>query len=164
MTTKPLAMLLSAGALTIGVAACGSSSSPGSSGGSSTAASSTAAPAGSSGASDGRTGRSARAGNATAAGGTTRISLGVMGDMLKFDHSTLTARAGTVEIVFSNRSGEGHNVTVQKGHNGAVLGATPTFSSGTHQLTLHLAPGTYTYYCSVPGHREAGMVGTLKVT
>lgn len=25
-------------------------------------------------------------------------------------------------------------------------------------------PGTYEFYCTVPGHREAGMVGTLIVT
>jgi uncharacterized cupredoxin-like copper-binding protein len=30
-------------------------------------------------------------------------------------------------------------------------------------LTLKLKPGTYTYYCPVPGHRQAGMVGRITV-
>jgi uncharacterized cupredoxin-like copper-binding protein len=45
-----------------------------------------------------------------------------------------------------------------------VLGATPTFSGGSRTLTLNLKPGTYTFYCTVPGHRAAGMEGTLTVT
>jgi uncharacterized cupredoxin-like copper-binding protein len=57
-----------------------------------------------------------------------------------------------------------HNFTLQEGTNGKVLGATPTFQGGTKTLTLNLKPGTYTYYCTVPGHRMAGMVGTLTVS
>ena len=44
-----------------------------------------------------------------------------------------------------------------------VLGATPTFQGGTKTLTLNLKPGTYVFYCSVPGHRAAGMEGKLTV-
>jgi uncharacterized cupredoxin-like copper-binding protein len=46
---------------------------------------------------------------------------------------------------------------------GSIAGATPTFQGGSKTLTLHLKPGTYTFYCSVPGHRQAGMQGTLVV-
>jgi hypothetical protein len=35
-----------------------------------------------------------------------------------------------------------------------VLGKTPTFDGGTKRFTVALKPGTYTYYCSVPGHRQ----------
>ena len=55
-----------------------------------------------------------------------------------------------------------HNVTVAEGSR--VLGATPTFVGGSKTLTLKLKPGKYTFYCSVPGHRQAGMEGTLNVS
>jgi uncharacterized cupredoxin-like copper-binding protein len=58
---------------------------------------------------------------------------------------------------------EMHNVTIQKGTNGPVVGATPTFTGGSRTLTANLKPGTYTFYCTVPGHRAGGMLGTLTV-
>jgi plastocyanin len=67
-----------------------------------------------------------------------------------------------VTIEMANMSPLEHNVTVAQGS--AVLGATPTFKGGTRSLTLSLKPGTYTFYCSVPGHRQAGMEGTLSVS
>jgi plastocyanin len=81
---------------------------------------------------------------------------------LMFNQKSLTASAGTVTIDFENTSSTPHNVTVASSA-GAVLGSTPTFTGGSRTLTLKLAKGTYTYYCSVPGHEQAGMKGTLKV-
>ena len=81
---------------------------------------------------------------------------------LKFDKSVLTIPAGKVTIDFTNMSPLPHNLTIAKGS--AVLGATPTFQGGVKALTVTLAPGTYVFYCSVPGHRAAGMQGTIKVT
>jgi plastocyanin len=81
---------------------------------------------------------------------------------LSFSTKQLSAKAGTVTITFTNKSSLEHNVTIAQG--AAVLGATPTFGSGSRTLTLKLKPGTYTFYCSVPGHRQAGMEGTLAVS
>jgi uncharacterized cupredoxin-like copper-binding protein len=43
------------------------------------------------------------------------------------------------------------------------VGSTPISASGTHSITVNLKPGTYTFFCQVPGHRAAGMSGTLTV-
>jgi plastocyanin len=82
--------------------------------------------------------------------------------LLAYNTKQLSAKAGTVTIVFTNNSPLEHNVTIAEGSK--ILGATPTFKGGSKTLTLTLKPGTYTFYCSVPGHRQAGMEGTLTVT
>jgi plastocyanin len=81
---------------------------------------------------------------------------------LKYNTTSLTAKAGKVSIDFANMSPEGHNVTVASA-SGSVVGSTPTFQGGSKTLTLNLKPGTYKFFCTVPGHRMAGMEGTLKV-
>jgi plastocyanin len=81
---------------------------------------------------------------------------------LSYDAKQLSANAGAVTIAFSNSSPVEHNLTVAQGS--AVLGATPTFTGGSKSLGLKLKPGKYTFYCSVPGHRQAGMEGTLTVS
>ena len=55
-----------------------------------------------------------------------------------------------------------HNVALAKGSK--ALGETPIFTGGTRKLTLKLAAGTYSFFCAVPGHRQAGMEGVLTVT
>lgn len=74
----------------------------------------------------------------------------------------MSAKAGKVSIDFTNMSPEGHNVTVESAA-GEQVGATPTFQGGAKTLSLSLKPGTYKFFCSVPGHRMAGMEGTLTV-
>ncbi len=81
---------------------------------------------------------------------------------LKFDKTSLTAKAGKVTIDFANMSSIGHNMTVESSA-GKVEGSTPTFEGGSKSVTLNLKPGTYKFFCSVPGHRQAGMEGTLTV-
>jgi plastocyanin len=81
---------------------------------------------------------------------------------LKYGKTSLTAKAGKVSIDFTNMAPEGHNVTVESA-SGEKVGATPTFQGGSKSLNLNLKPGTYKFFCSVPGHRMAGMEGTLTV-
>jgi plastocyanin len=82
--------------------------------------------------------------------------------LLAYNTKQLSAKAGTVTITMANMSPLEHNVTVAEGSK--ILGATPTFKGGSKTLTLKLKPGKYVFYCSVPGHRQAGMEGTLNVS
>lgn len=81
---------------------------------------------------------------------------------LKYNTTSLSAKAGEVSIDFTNMSPLGHNLTVESA-SGSVIGATPTFQGATKTLSLQLKAGTYKFFCTVPGHRMAGMEGTLTV-
>jgi uncharacterized cupredoxin-like copper-binding protein len=83
------------------------------------------------------------------------------GTTLKFNKSSLQAKAGGVKIVLKNPSTLQHNVSIQ-GNGVNVVGGTAN-GGGTTQVEAKLKPGTYTFYCNVPGHRQAGMQGTLTV-
>ena len=79
---------------------------------------------------------------------------------LKFDKSTLTAKAGSVTIDLDNPSSTPHGVAVE---GNGVDKDSQTVTNGKTSVTVDLKPGKYTFYCPVPGHRQAGMVGTLTV-
>ena len=83
---------------------------------------------------------------------------------LAYTVKSATATAGKITISMTNMSNEPHNLAIQRGTNGPVLGSTPQESSGTASLELTLKPGTYTFFCQVPGHRASGMFGTLTVS
>jgi plastocyanin len=83
------------------------------------------------------------------------------GGALKFDKSSLTADAGTVEIEMDNPAQIPHNVAVEG--NGVEEQGPVVEQGGTSMVTVDLDAGTYEFYCSVGNHREAGMEGTLTV-
>lgn len=90
-----------------------------------------------------------------------KLQLTVTGTKLAFDRSALTARAGKVTLVLANESVMPHNVAI-RGNGVDVKG--PVVGNGkTSAVTADLKPGTYTYFCTVPGHEQAGMRGTLTV-
>jgi uncharacterized cupredoxin-like copper-binding protein len=83
------------------------------------------------------------------------------GGQLRFDKKTLEAKAGKVTIVMKNPAPLSHNVSIE-GAGVNEMGET-VGQGGTSTVSANLKPGRYTFYCSVPGHREGGMVGTLTV-
>jgi plastocyanin len=97
------------------------------------------------------------------ASGATTLSLAAdPSGQLQYVQKSLTTKAGKVTIDFANQAPVPHDVAVAQGSN--QLGVTPVFSGGgTKTLTLTLAKGTYTFYCTVDSHRQAGMTGTLTV-
>ena len=91
------------------------------------------------------------------------IALVAKGNKLAYDSTKKTAKAGKVRITFTNASTLPHNVVLQTA-SGTTVGRTPTFSGGgTKVFSATLKRGRYTYFCSVPGHRQAGMEGKLTV-
>jgi hypothetical protein len=70
-----------------------------------------------------------------------------------------TAEAGEVALALDNQGLLPHDVTIDE------LAIKVEAAGGQLVVdTVTLEPGTYEYYCSVPGHRDAGMFGTLEVT
>jgi plastocyanin len=79
---------------------------------------------------------------------------------IRFEPDTLTIPANVdVTLVIYNSGMLEHDFVIDAAgiNSGAIAGGQSV------DLTLNLPPGTYQYYCSVPGHKEAGMVGTLIV-
>ena len=81
---------------------------------------------------------------------------------LKYDKKALNAKAGKVTIAFTNASQIGHDVTIAKGP--TKLAGTNVITNSKASVSVTLKPGAYVFYCSVPGHRQAGMQGSLTVT
>jgi plastocyanin len=81
---------------------------------------------------------------------------------LAYTSTSATAKAGKVTVEFDNPQSLTHDVAIESS-SGEEVGKTELVADGSGSTTVDLKPGTYTFYCTVPGHREAGMEGTLTV-
>ncbi len=87
---------------------------------------------------------------------------------LAYETNKASATAGAVTIEMPNMSGVSHNIAIETGEGGASpkgskIGASEFVTKGTAKVSVNLKPGTYTFFCEAPGHRQAGMYGTLTV-
>jgi plastocyanin len=80
---------------------------------------------------------------------------------LAYTTDEATAKAGKVTVNFTNSSPVPHDVRIED-DGGKDIGGTEVISESNESTTVDLKPGDYTFYCSVPGHRQGGMEGTLK--
>ena len=129
----------------LGLTACGSSSDTTSSTSTSTTAESTSTTASGGGGS----------------GGTISIEADPSG-ALAFTSSSLSAPAGSDKVEFNNPASLGHDVVIEDS-SGNEVARTDVITGSSTSTTADLKAGTYTYFCSVDGHRAAGMEGTLTV-
>jgi plastocyanin len=146
---KKFAALLVLALASVALVACGSSSSSSSS----TTATATTSESG------------AAAGGGEKAGGGGSQALKVEADpngQLAYTQKTLSAKTGNVTVDFSNPQALSHDVAIEDS-SGKIAGQTELVAEGSTSTAVNLKPGTYHYFCTVPGHREAGMEGTLTV-
>jgi plastocyanin len=80
---------------------------------------------------------------------------------IAFDKTSLTSKPGKVTIDFANPAPIEHDVAIEK--DGKVIAKSELITQSKTSVSAELAPGTYTFLCTVPGHAEAGMEGTLVV-
>lgn len=150
MIRKPTFLVLGAAAAALAAAGCG-----GGGGGSTSSTPSTTPKAATST-------PASTSGGASSSGGTTKLSLSAdPSGALKFDKASLSAKSGTVTITMDNPSSIAHGVAVEG--NGVDKDGQIVQKGGKSTVTVNLKPGTYTFYCPVPGHKQAGMKGTLTV-
>jgi uncharacterized cupredoxin-like copper-binding protein len=77
---------------------------------------------------------------------------------LAYQFKSAEAKAGKVTIESQNDSSVPHNIALEGGPEGETVQG-----GKTSTITANLKPGKQTFYCSVPGHEQAGMKGTLTV-
>lgn len=82
---------------------------------------------------------------------------------LAYDTKSLSSKPGKVTIDFTNPSALEHDVAIEDESGEEVADSELIANGATTTASAELAPGTYTFFCTVPGHREAGMEGTLTV-
>ena len=102
-------------------------------------------------------------GPAASGGGSTLKLAADPSGALAYDTKSLSAKAGNVTIDFTNDAPISHDVSVEDS-SGQDLGTSDLISKSSTTLDLsNLKPGSYTFFYTVPGHREGGMEGTLTV-
>jgi plastocyanin len=92
-------------------------------------------------------------------GGTLKLSADPT--QIAYTTKALSSKSGKVTIDFNNPAPIQHDVAIAKGSQ--ELAKSPLVAQSSTSVTTDLASGKYVFYCTVPGHREAGMEGTLTV-
>jgi plastocyanin len=97
-----------------------------------------------------------------AAGKGSTVRLEAAETAIAYEQNSLTATAGNVTIDFTNPSALEHDVAIE-GAGGEEIAVSKVIAESSTSVSAELKPGKYTFFCTVPGHREAGMEGTLTV-
>ncbi len=95
-------------------------------------------------------------------GGDLALTSPEAGDLI-FEPEALEAKAGEVVLTYTNPSEVPHNVAIETRWRDPRPERNRDGWRYSADATAELDPGEYVFYCSVPGHRESGMEGTLTV-
>jgi plastocyanin len=95
--------------------------------------------------------------------GAPAIDVEAVGKEPAWKKSSYTVKAGVVNISFTSPEGSNHNLNlVGPGAPYPILWGEEAGSSADHLTqSVELQKGTYEFFCSVQGHRTAGMAGTI---
>jgi mono/diheme cytochrome c family protein len=77
---------------------------------------------------------------------------------LAYKFKSASAKSGKVTVESKNDSSVPHDIALKGGPGGKLVSG-----GGVSSFTANLKPGSYTFYCTVPGHEQAGMKGTLSI-
>jgi plastocyanin len=77
---------------------------------------------------------------------------------LAYTSNQANGTAGKITIKMANKTSTPHDIVIDGKGKGEVV-----TNGGTSTFSADFAAGSYTYYCSVDGHRQAGMQGKLTV-
>jgi plastocyanin len=149
---KKLAALLVLALASVALVACGSSSN-------------TTTTTSTSGGGEANGGGATESGKEAGGGSASASTLGFEADPsgeLAYTTTTASAKPGKVTVDFKNPQSLTHDVAIEDS-SGKTVGQTELIGEGETSTTVDLKPGTYHFFCTVPGHREAGMEGTLTV-
>lgn len=143
-------------ALPFVLAACGSSSSANEKPASSSSSSSGSTPS--------RYGSGTASSSSAGGGGQTLALAATESGGLSFSKTSLQAKAGKVTLALDVPSslGSSHGIAIEG--KGVDKDGPIVQPGGKSDVTVTLKPGTYTFYCPVPGHKDAGMKGKLTVS
>ena len=150
---KKIAAAFTLLALSLALVACG--------GGSSSSSTTSTEAGASSGAESSSESESESAKGGSEGGSTIKFEANPEGQLM-FTTMSASGKAGDDTIDFKNPSSTPHNVAIEDS-SGKKLAETETIAEGETSTKVELEPGTYTFYCSIPGHREGGMEGKLTI-
>jgi iron uptake system component EfeO len=90
-------------------------------------------------------------------------TIAVVASDLKYEPKALTARPGSVTFSVKNEGAIEHNFIVETTSGQQIARIANIEVGKTETVSAEFAAGTYSVVCTLPGHKEAGMVGTLTV-
>jgi uncharacterized cupredoxin-like copper-binding protein len=92
------------------------------------------------------------------------LPVGLIAKEFLFDPKDVIVGSGEIAFVVKNQGNIEHNLVLEVPGGKTVAQIAIIEPGQTRRVTASLPAGTYTFYCSLPGHRDAGMVATLRVS